>query len=167
MKSLNQEQQDLLEEIYPDMKMMSQFSDTMLEYIVNTGISSESINDMGKALNELGYETEDAAKKIEDLFQTISSTNGNIARSIKTTFKDILSVYKEGTEEWNNIYNKILNSYSDAVAVGVLNMGQNVQSLKKTINSFYEKASNWSTLSDTEKTEFLTDNANLFEGNEE
>ena len=167
IKSLDQEQQNLLKEIYPDMKIMNKFSDTMLEYIVNTGISSKSINDMGKALNELGYETEDAAKKIEELFQTISSTNGDIKKSIKTTFKDILSIYNEGTKEWTNIYNKILNSYSDAVAVGVLNMGQNVQSLKKTINSFYEKASNWSTLSDTEKTEFLTDNINLFEGNEQ
>ena len=81
------------------MEIMNKFSDTMLEYIVNTGISSKSINDMGKALNELGYETEYAAKKIEELFNTISSTNGNIARSIKITFKDILSVYKEGTEE--------------------------------------------------------------------
>lgn len=167
IKSLDEEQQNLLKEIYPDMEIMNKFSDTMLEYIVNTGISSENINDMGKALNELGYETEDAAKKIEELFNTISSTNGDIARSIKITFKDILSTYREGTEEWNNIYNKILNSYSDAVAVGVLNMGQNVQSLKKTINSFYEKTSNWSSLSDTEKTEFLTDNANLFEGNEQ
>lgn len=81
------------------MKIMNKFSDTMLEYIVNTGISSKSINDMGKALNELGYETEDAAKKIEELFQTISSTNGDIKKSIKTTFKDILSIYNEGTKE--------------------------------------------------------------------
>ena len=37
-------------------------------------------------------------------------------------------------------YNNILKAYSDSIGTGVLNMGQNIQTLKNTINSFYETA---------------------------
>lgn len=161
---LDDANKDLLKTLYSDIDALAQFSDTTLQLMVDLGISNKDINNMGKAFNELGYNTQEATDKMEEFFDLLQS-NTNISDAIQTTFRDILAPYDKDSDEWKNIYNKILNAYSDAVSTGVLNMGQNIESLKKTINGFYEKASKWSTLSDTEKTEFLTDNAELFAGN--
>jgi chromosome segregation ATPase len=43
-------------------------------------------------------------------------------------------------------------------------MGQAMEKFGNTINGFYEKASNWAELSESEKAEFISDNAELFKG---
>jgi chromosome segregation ATPase len=41
-----------------------------------------------------------------------------------------------------------------------------MDSLKNNVNDFYEKASEWSEMSETERTQFLNDNADLFSGSD-
>lgn len=50
------------------------------------------------------------------------------------------------------------------VSVGILQTTQDMDSLKNTISNFYDKAGDWSTMSESDKGEFISDNADLFAG---
>ena len=78
---------------------------------------------------KLGYTTEESTDKMEQLFQTIE--NGESIQD---------AIYQVFGELDDETYTKFVNAYSKAMGTGVLNMGQNIESLKNTINSFYEKA---------------------------
>lgn len=43
-------------------------------------------------------------------------------------------------------------------------MGQNIDKLKNQVNSIYETATKWSTMSETDRTQFIADNQELFSG---
>jgi hypothetical protein len=58
----------------------------------------------------------------------------------------------------------LVKSFSNLVSVGMLNMGQNITKLKNTVNGFYEKAAEWNEMTDQEKTDFMSDNMDLFKG---
>lgn len=155
LATLTPEMQDNLKVIYSDLEVFSQFNQTALEFISTSGMSIDSINAIGKAIQKLGYTTEESTDKMEQLFQTIED-----GESIQDA---IYQVFGELDDE---TYTKFVNAYSKAMGTGVLNMGQNIESLKNTINSFYEKAMEWNEMSDSEKTSFLADNAELFKGPE-
>ena len=60
--------------------------------------------------------------------------------------------------------NAFINAYGNIVEKGILNMGQALEKTKNTINSFYEKAMEWNELSESEKSEFISNNLELFSG---
>lgn len=158
--ALTPEMQELFNATYADIATFATFSESVLSFIDAKGITVNGINDIGDAINELGYTGEAATQKLQALFATIADGT-NIQDAITTVFGLDLSSQTGITQ-----YNAVLKAYTDAIGTGILNMGQNIQSLKTNINSFYETAMKWSELTDSEKTAFLTDNMQLFEGPE-
>ena len=158
--ALTPEMQELFNATYADIATFATFSESVLSFIDTKGITVDGINDIGDAINELGYTGEAATQKLQALFATIADGT-NIQDAITTVFGLDLSNQTGITQ-----YNAVLKAYTDAIGTGILNMGQNIQSLKTNINSFYETAMKWSELTDSEKTAFLTDNMQLFEGPE-
>ena len=156
MASLDSEMAKILETTYSDIAVFAEFDTTVLDFINKKNFTTDGINSVGKAIQELGYDTTQSTQMIQLLFAAINS-GSNIQDAIYNTFGRGLS---------DTDYNNILKAYSDAIGTGVLNMGQNIQSLKNTINSFYETAMKWNDLTDTEKTSFMVDNAELFKGQE-
>ena len=88
----------------------------------------------------------------------------DIQAAILNNFGSFLNQFDKSSEEYINAYNAIINTLSDTLASSILDIGQNDESLRNTINNLYEKASGWNDLSESEKTEFLQDNADLFAG---
>ena len=158
--ALTPEMQELFNATYADIATFATFSESVLNFIDIKGITVNGINDIGDAINELGYTGEAATQKLQALFAVIADGT-SIQDAITTVFGLDLSS-KTGITQ----YNAVLKAYTDAIGTGILNMGQNIQSLKTNINSFYETAMKWSELTDSEKTAFLTDNMALFEGPE-
>lgn len=158
--ALTPEMQELFNATYADIATFATFSESVLSFIDTKGITVDGINDIGDAINELGYTGEAATQKLQALFATIADGT-SIQDAITTVFGLDLSSQTGITQ-----YNAVLKAYTDAIGTGILNMGQNIQSLKTNINSFYETAMKWSELTDSEKTAFLTDNMELFEGPE-
>lgn len=156
MSSLDSEMAKILETTYSDIAVFAEFDTTVLDFINKKNFTTDGINSVGKAIQELGYNTAQSTQMIQLLFAAINS-GSSIQDAIYNTFGRGLS---------DTDYNNILKAYSDAIGTGVLNMGQNIQSLKNTINSFYETAMKWNDLTDTEKTSFMVDNAELFKGQE-
>lgn len=154
--SLDNEMAKILETTYSDIAVFAEFDTTVLDFINKKNFTTDGINSVGKAIQDLGYNTAQSTQMIQLLFGAIN--NGLSIREA------IYSVFGRGLSDTD--YNNILKAYSDAIGTGVLNMGQNIQSLKNTINSFYETAMKWNDLTDTEKTSFMVDNAELFKGQE-
>ena len=138
-------------------------SKTAIQFMDSIGVSIDKLNEFGLTLNKLGIETEDATSRISELFKLIAEGT-DVSTAITSLFNDILSAYEPNSKDWKALYNRILNAYQKAAGTGMLNMGQNLTSLQSQINSLYEKASKWNSLSLTEQTEFIQDNYELFQG---
>ena len=144
-------------------QLQEAMSPDSIKFMDRIGISIDKLNNFGQALNKLGLETEEATRRISELFDAINS-GADLSSSITRVFSDILKQYTPGSDEYNAVYNSILNAYQNAAGTGLLNMGQNLKSLQSQINSLYETASKWSTMSKDEQTSFIQDNYELFKG---
>lgn len=111
-----------------------------IKFMDKIGISIDKLNNFGQVLNKLGLETEEATRRISELFDAINS-GADLSSSITRVFSDILGQYIPGSDEYKAVYNSILNAYQNAAGTGLLNMGQNLKSLQSQINSLYETAS--------------------------
>ena len=65
--------------------------------------------------------------------ETLAATQGDVL----TATKEVFGEYLDGSEETLNAF---IAAYGDLVQVGILNMGQNMDKVRNSINSFYEKA---------------------------
>lgn len=128
-----------------------------IDFMEQFGVTIDELNDFSAALQKLGYTAENSASRLNNLFDLISN-GANIQDAIGSVF----GVSKDDAE-----YLKILNAYQQAVGTTILDMGQNLQAFKSQINSVYETVTKWSTMSDSEKADFLTQNADLFKSNPE
>lgn len=106
-------------------------SDDAYKYLDSISASIDSVNELGDAIQKLGYNTSEATSKLNALF---SSLNGS--GNLKNAITDIFNISTTSEE-----FNDILNAFDKAFGTTVLNMGQNVDKLRNSIDSLYEKAS--------------------------
>ena len=71
-------------------------------------------------------------------------------------------IFGEHLQDSEDALNAFIEAYGDLIQVGILNMGQNIDKVKNSINNFYEKALEWGEMSESDKAEFIQDNAALF-----
>ena len=154
LASLDSEMAQVLQTTYSDIAIFAEFDQTVIDFISKKNFTADGINNINFAIRKLGYDATQSADMIQLLFSTINS-----GLSIQDS---IYSVFGKGLSDQD--YNSILKAYSESIGTGVLNMGQNIQTLKNSINSFYETAMKWNDLTDSEKTSFMVDNAELFKG---
>lgn len=154
LSALTPEMKEYLKTVYSDLNTLSGFGSTVLKYFDNKNITVNQINAIGKAINKLGYEGEEATNKIQQLFAALASGS-----SLQDAIQDVFRISSN-----SDAYRTLINAYGNAIGTGILNMGQNIETLKNTIDSFYEKAQKWSEMSDSEKTDFISSNAELFSG---
>lgn len=90
-------------------------------------------------MQKVGVHSDETLSKFQELMQMLGTTT-DVGYVLKTVFSDVLGSLKEGTEEYTEAYNTLLNAYAEIAGTGVLNMGQNMDKLRNTINDLYEKA---------------------------
>lgn len=158
---------NLLTSAYQEYAVFAEMSEDVLKMIDNLEISIDDINKLGeswKTLRGAGIDIDETTwkKMVTDaeggILDIFAKTGGNV----KATIEQLFGSYLLGADD--EAYNSLVNVFSNLVGKGMLNMGQNITKLKNTVNSFYEKAAEWSEMNDQEKTEFMSENANLFKG---
>ena len=156
----------LLEQAYLEYSTFAEMNDDILEMIDNLGISVEDIGNLQESWSTLKKEGLDISQnEYKDLITskilpTLATSGGDIGSTIDLVF----GKYLTDAKTYEQTYNAIVNSFSQIIGQGMLNMGQSITKLKNTVNSFYEKATEWTTMSDQEKSEFMSENATLFKG---
>ena len=149
---------------YSGFEEFTKMSGYVLDFIDNVGLSVDEINKLYGAWGDLQKAGIDISQKEwESKFnlymETLASTQGDVL----TATKEVFGEYLDGSEETLNAF---IAAYGDLVQVGILNMGQNMDKVKNSINSFYEKALEWNEMSESDKAEFIQDNADLFSDGE-
>lgn len=162
------EEYQLLATAYKDYETFSKMGDDVLKMVEYLELSIEDINQLGKSyktLKSYGLNmSEETFKKsitgAGGVLDTLAKTGGDVEATVKKVFGATLS----SADSYEKTYNAIINSLSSVLSRGMLNMGQDVTKLKNTVNGFYEKATEWQSMTDAEQAEFMSDNAHLFEG---
>lgn len=160
---------DLLQsfnEQYQQYDAFSKMSSSVLDFIDKLNISNSALDDIYngyKKIKDLDLDiTEEQYKdSFQDLMNIFTETGGDAATAIKTVFGDLLAPL-EG-EQYEKAFNSLISIF-DSVAVGINDMGQNLDSFSNKIESFYKKASEWSTMSETDRMAFINDNLDIFGG---
>ena len=65
--------------------------------------------------------------------EMLATTQGDVLAATKAVFGEYL-------DDSEDALNAFIKAYGDLVQVGVLNMGQNMDKVKNSINNFYDKA---------------------------
>lgn len=156
----------LLNETYSQFMIFEEMGQDVLQMLDYLEITIEDINKLADSWDRLVEKGINISKDnfntliTEGLLPTLAETNGNIQTSIDLVFGG----YLEGLTNYEEAYNIIVNSIAEVMSKGMLNTGQDIAKFKNTISSFYENAAKWSEMTETEKAEFMTDNATYFKG---
>lgn len=156
---------------YKGLEEFAKMSSNVLDFIDDVGLSNDEINELWASwekLQKAGVKNKKGELISEEVFEgrfalymeELAKTQGDVLAATQKVFGD----YLDGSEKTLNAF---ISAYGDLVQVGILNMGQNMDKTKNTINSFYDKALEWNEMSESDKAEFIQDNAELFADNPE
>ena len=151
-----------LRDSYQHLVTFTSMNPIVLDFIENKNLSTDQINNMYSAWKTLQKEGIDISQEVFETrfsryLEVLAETNGDALTATREVFYD----YLDGSEKTLNAF---INAYGNIVEKGILNMGQSIEKTKNTINGFYEKAMEWNELSDSEKSEFISNNLELFSG---
>ena len=160
---------DAFNSVYSQYQVFSDINDDVLDFIENANISIDALNTMYtgyKQLQKAGVNItkEDYQSRFNIYLETLAEFDGDAVAATEQVFGDILSQFDKGSDEYIKAWNSFINIFGNAVTVGALNMGQNMDKFNNQVDNFYKKASEWNTMSDSDKASFLQDNADLFAG---
>lgn len=145
---------------YSGFDMFSRMSDDVLGFIDTVGLSVDEVDDLWSAWEVLQKNGVEISKErweenFDKYLEVLAQTGGDVTEATKQVYGDLL-------DEEGKTLNAFASAYGDLVEVGILNMGQNIQKLQNSINGFYEKALSWGEMSESERAEFIQDNAEIF-----
>ena len=172
LKDAMSDNKDMLkafQEQYSEFGVFAQMSDDVLEFINDTGLSTDKLNELYTSYSKLQKAGIDITKeqyqsKYFSFLQALTDFNGDVAQAVQSTFGDVLKQFDEGSTKYITAWNGLINTFGGLVEQGILNMGQSMDKINGQIDNIYSKMSNWATMSDSERSEFLQDNMELFKG---
>ena len=146
--------------LFKEYEGLKSLGDTVISFFDAENLSIESVNDIYTNLKNVTakygkIEQETFNNMFKQYVGILKETDSNILQATQDVFGSIIN----GNED---IMNEFIDAYSRVTSIGILNMGQNIDSFKNSINIFYEKASEWSTMSESDKSKFISDYAELF-----
>ena len=154
---------------YKEYSVFEEMGSDVLDFIDRVGLTIDDLNDLYTAyttLQKKGFNIskEDYQDRYYQYLESLAKFDGDIPSAIEETFGDLLNQFNKGSDEYTKAWNALVDSFGGLVEQGVLNMGQNIDKFSNQVSTFYSKASEWSSMSETDKSEFLQDNYELFGG---
>ena len=155
--------------LYSQYAVFSNMSEDVLNFIDNANISIDSLNSIYTGYEKLqkaglNITKEQYQSRFQLFLEAITKFDGDASAAIEETFGDILNQFDKGSKEYINAWNAFVNLYGNAVTKGVLNMGQDMDKFTNKVSDFYAKASSWATMSQTDRSQFVSDNYDIFSG---
>lgn len=163
---------DAFKEAYSEFDFFEQLGDGALDAISSLKLTNEELNDLYDAYGRLSKALKDtnfAALMSADEFQdaiankflpSLAIFSDDISSALHYAFDDFLNEADNYEEAWNALVNEV----GKTIQTGILNIGQNVDKLKNSISGVYETAEKWSTMTSTQRAQYLSENASLFQG---
>lgn len=152
---------------FQEYDIFSKMDDSVLKFIEDTGMSVDNLNSMYATWEKLqaagvNITQQQFEDKFPQFLEELADENGDIQSAIMDSYGEFLDQFDSDNEQFIDAYNILVNSIGDTIGTGILNMGQNMEDFENQIQSFYEKASSWSTMSESERAKFISNNGDLF-----
>ena len=125
--------------LFKEYEGLKSLGDTVISFFDAENLSIESVNDIYTNLKNVTakygkIEQETFNNMFKQYIGILKETDSNILQATQDVFGSII----DGNAK---IMNEFIDAYSKVTSIGILNMGQNIDSFKNSINIFYEKAS--------------------------
>ena len=162
-----------LKDAYSDWATIAKWDSSIIKFIDKLQLSVKEVNDLYHGAEVLRKKnikvTDDEFKAaMNESLKELDPDLGNIEEVFSKHFDEILKSGIESSdnfeEEFAENWDTLMNTVGNILSTSISDMGQNMEKFKNTINNFYEKSLEWSTMSETDKMNFISDNAELFQG---
>lgn len=157
---------------YKEFSYFSQINADILDFMESVNMTTDELNEFYASWQNLQKSGWNISQKewennFEGVLQLLTDTNGDINQVIQTYYSSQVAQLRQlydKDEDFYKAYDALINAFANAVEVGTLNMGQNLDKFSNSINNFYEKASKWMEMSENDKTQFMSDYSAFFGG---
>lgn len=158
------------QQAYQQYKIFDEMTQEQLEFIETSGLSIAKLNDFYDGYRKLQRAGVNITKEqFQGQFNNIIDqlANGStITEIIDNTFGSYLSGMDKASKEYAKAYNALVNAMDSLLGESLMNIGQNLTKFDSTISNFYKKSTEWSSMSESDRAQFLSDNAEIFSGPE-
>lgn len=139
----------------------------VLDWMDEIGMSTDELNKLNDSFKSFTNEEvgmnisqEEYTKQLTERFLP-AVANGI---SVQQAFIDTFGKFFDENGDINKAIDLMLNQFQTITGKNILDAGQSIDSFKNSINSFYETASKWNEMSETDKTSFISSHQDLFRG---
>ena len=158
------------QQAYQQYKIFDEMTQKQLEFIETSGLSIAKLNDFYDGYRKLQRAGVNITKEqFQGQFNNIIDQleNGStITEIIDNTFGSYLSGMDKASKEYTKAYNALVNVMDSLLGESLMNIGQNLTKFDSTVSNFYKKSTEWSSMSESDRAQFLSDNAEFFSGPE-
>ena len=158
------------QQAYQQYKIFDEMTQEQLEFIEASGLSTEKLNDFYDGYRKLQRAGVNITKEqFQGQFNNIIDqlANGStITEIIDNTFGSYLSGMDKASKAYIKAYNALVNVMDSLLGESLMNIGQNLTKFDSTVSNFYKKSTEWSSMSESDRAQFLSDNAEIFSGPE-
>ena len=158
------------QQAYQQYKIFDEMTQKQLEFIETSGLSIAKLNDFYDGYRKLQRAGVNITKEqFQGQFNNIIDQleNGStITEIIDNTFGSYLSGMDKASKAYVKAYNALVNVMDSLLGESLMNIGQNLTKFDSTVSNFYKKSTEWSSMSESDRAQFLSDNAEIFSGPE-
>lgn len=158
------------QQAYQQYKIFDEMTQKQLEFIETSGLSIAKLNDFYDGYRKLQRAGVNITKEqFQGQFNSIIDqlTSGStITEIIDNTFGSYLAAMDKSSEKYAKAYNALVNVMDSLLGESLMNIGQNLTKFDSTVSNFYKKSTEWSLMSESDRAQFLSDNAEIFSGPE-
>ena len=158
------------QQAYQQYKIFDEMTQKQLEFIETSGLSIAKLNDFYDGYRKLQRAGVNITKEqFRGQFNNIIDQleNGStITEIIDNTFGSYLSGMDKASKAYVKAYNALVNVMDSLLGESLMNIGQNLTKFDSTVSNFYKKSTEWSSMSESDRAQFLSDNAEIFSGPE-
>ena len=154
------------ETAYKGWDFFAKLEEKALDVIDKLGLTNDQINDLYGATDRLvlaGFNISEEQYK-DALNKVLNELNkedmSNLSSLTNEYFSNFIDRSKDVEAQWKEIATVIYNAIGETLQ----NIGQGMDKITNQVQSFYEKMADWDSMSYTDKTNFITKNEKLFEG---
>ena len=149
---------------YNDFEELSKnWSPGVINLIDREKLSIKAINDLYDSYKILQKEgakiaQEEYKESMDKALSQLEPSMANLEEVLKNNFASMLSDGEDFNDQWDILLNQFANTFTKTA----LDIGQSLTKFNNTTNDFYEKSLKWGEMNQSERMEFINDNADLF-----
>ncbi len=158
------------QQAYQQYKIFDEMTEAQLEFIETSGLSISKLNDFYDGYRKLqragiNITKEQFQSQFNGILDQLAS-GSSITEIIDNTFGSYLAAMDKSSEAYAKAYNALVNVMDSLLGESLMNIGQNLTKFDSTVSNFYKKSTEWSSMSESDRAQFLSDNAEIFSGPE-